>query len=212
MGGSALFRKTIKFTRLMSLALAALLAVGYRPTGSSPDPQGGGRLRDPDRGALGQPDPRGALEGQGGARHRVHLVREREVRRLRPGDARVCREGLQADHGRFLRGRADRPAGRQGLPGRGLRVRLRDRTGGAQLRGLRQLDPRTGLPLGHDCRQDDQDQHPGRGGGHADPRGEPPVQRRSTTRPAASSPSSAPSSIRPRPRKRPWPRSKPAWT
>ena len=53
---------------------------------------------------------------------------------------------------------------------------LGHRAGGAQLRRVRQLDPRACLPRGHDRGQADQLERRRRGRGDADPRGQPPVQ------------------------------------
>ena len=100
-----------------------------------------------------------------------------QVGRLRPRHAGIRRKGLPADHRRCLRRRTDRPPGRRGLSQDRLRFRFRHRPGGAQLRGLRQLDPRAGLPVRHDRRQDDQEQHHRGGGGDAHPGGQPPGQR-----------------------------------
>ena len=49
--------------------------------------EGGGGLRDPHRGALGQPDSRGPAQGQGRIGDRLRLFGERQIRRFRPRHA-----------------------------------------------------------------------------------------------------------------------------
>jgi len=98
-----------------------------------------------------------------------------------------------------------------------LRLRFGHRPGGAQLRGLRQLDPRTGLPFRHDRRQDDQEQH--HRGGAAMPI--PEVNRLANAFHAGAKETNPNVKCKfsfigsffdpPRPRKPPWPRSKAAW-
>ena len=149
---------------------------GRRRCGGAGTAQGRGRVRDADRGALGQPDPRGAAPGQGRVRDRVHLVGKRVRERFRPGAQRLRRAGPRPDHGQFLRHRADHPPGRARLPRGGVRVRLGHRAGGAQLRRVRQLDPRAGLSRGHDRGQAHQLEHRRHRGSDADPRGQPPLQ------------------------------------
>ena len=143
--------------------------VRRRRSAGAGEAEGRRDLLHADRGALGQPDPRGAAEGAGGARHRIQMGRERALGRLCARAARIRPRRLQDDHRRRLRRRGHHPPRRQGISRRRLRVRLGPGTGRAELLRLRQLDPRAGLSLRHDRRQAHQVEHHrhGRGDGHS---------------------------------------------
>ena len=179
---------TRRFRRApLALALAAAV-VGAAALGGSAAtaaPAAKGKLKvfaayaTPDRGAVGRRDPRGASEGAEGRQDRL-LVHGRH-RLLRRHGARPARGRREEQAGRHLRRRLRQRGrgspGRQGLPEDRLRVRLRRRARQPELRRLRQLDPRAGLPPRRAGRVADEEQQARHRRRPARARGQPPLQR-----------------------------------